>query len=98
MIDGQRVGPTGTTLRWRVTRNARTAGLIPFLISWGDTPHPAPSAAQGLVLESFHLEHPDPSSLTLVLTALGVDVAVESAPHAALVARLSGPNGSKELR
>jgi hypothetical protein len=38
VIDGQRVGPTRTMLRWRLTRNALTGGLVPFLISWGDTP------------------------------------------------------------
>lgn len=74
------------------------AGPVPFLISWGDSPHPARPAPGGLVLESLHVEHPDPSSLTPVLTALGADVAVDRAAHAALVARLNGPNGSKELR
>lgn len=98
VIDGQRVGPTGTMLRWRLTRNALTAGLVPFLISWGDTPHPAPCAPPGLLLESFHIEHPDPSSLTPALAALGADVEVKPAPKAALVARINGPNGSKELR
>lgn len=98
VINGQRVGPTGEMLRWRLTRNALTAGLVPFLISWGDTPHPASSAPQGLLLESFHIEHPDPASLTPVLAALGADVEVKHAAKAALVARISGPNGSKELR
>ena len=98
VIDGQRVGPTGTMLRWRLTRNALTAGLVPFLISWGDTPHPARVAPQGLLLESFHIEHPDPASLTAVLTALEADVEVKPAAKAALVVRLNGPNGSTELR
>ncbi|PWU48849.1 hypothetical protein DLE60_15715 [Micromonospora globispora] len=98
VIDGQRVGPTGTMLRWRLSRNALTAGLVPFLISWGDTPHPARSAPQGLVLESFHIEHPDTSSLTPVLAALDADVEVKHATDAALVARLNGPNGSEEFR
>ena len=60
VADGQRAGPTGTVLRWRLTLNAIAGGLIPFLISWGDTEHPARSAPQGLTLEGFHLEHPDP--------------------------------------
>ncbi|MEO3776519.1 VOC family protein [Micromonospora sp. B11E3] len=98
VIDGRRVGPTGEMLRWRLTRNALNAGLVPFLISWGDTPHPARSAPRGLLLESFHVEHPDPESLRPVLAALGADVQVEPAADAALVARLGGPNGSTELR
>jgi hypothetical protein len=96
--DGQRVGPEGTVLRWRLTLNAMPGGLIPFLISWGDTEHPARSARHGLTLEAFHLEHPDPASLAAPLTALGADVEIRPAAAAALIARLSGPNGSTVLR
>lgn len=39
-IDGHRRTAKGTELRWRLTRNALTAGVIPFLISWGDPPTP----------------------------------------------------------
>jgi hypothetical protein len=94
----QRAGPTGTVLRWRLTLNAMAGGLVPFLISWGDTEHPARSAARGLILESFHVEHPDPPSLAPLLTALGADVEVKPAAAPALVAHLSGPNGTKVLR
>jgi hypothetical protein len=98
VADGQRVGPTGTVLRWRMTRNTAAGGLIPFLISWGDTEHPATSAPRGLSLEAFHLEHPDPPSLGPLLTALGADVHIRPTAAAALIARLSGPNGSNVLR
>jgi hypothetical protein len=96
--DGQRVGPTGTVRRWRLTLNAMAGGLVPFLISWGDTEHPARSAPPGLTLEAFHLEHPDPPSLAPSLTALGTDVEIRPAGTPALIARLSGPNGSMVLR
>lgn len=59
-IDMSRIPPTGTTLRWRLTLNALGGGPVPFLISWGDTPHPARAAPAGLVLESFRIEHPRP--------------------------------------
>lgn len=98
VTDGQRIGSTGTVLRWRLTHNAMAGGLIPFLISWGDTEHPARSAPHGLTLEAFHLEHPDPASLALPLTALGADVEIRPAGTVALIARLSGPNGSMVLR
>lgn len=95
---GQRAGPTGTVLQWRLTLNAMAGGLIPFLISWGDTEHPARSAPPGLTLEAFHLEHPDSPSLAPPLTALGTDVEIRPAGTAAFIARLSGPNGSMVLR
>ena len=94
----QRAAPGGTLLQWRLTPIAMTGGPIPFLISWGATAHPAGSAPPGLILESFHLEHPAPASLAPLLTALGADVAVQPAATPALVARVSGPNGSQVLR
>ena len=85
-------------LRWRLTLNAMAGSLIPFLISWDGTEHPARSAPHGLTLDAFHLEHPDPPSLAPPLTALGADVDIRPADIPALIARLSGPNGSMVLR
>jgi hypothetical protein len=98
VIDGYRLTTTGTLLKWRLTRNALTGGLIPFLISWGETRHPASSAPSGLVLESLHIEHPDPPSLLRPLNALGAQVDVQPAPTAALVALITGQRGRYELR
>ncbi len=97
VIDGHRRTPEGSTLRWRLTSNALTAGVVPFLISWGDTPHPAASAPSGITLASFHIEHPDPPSVTARLHALGAEVEVRPAPQPALVVGLLGPNGRDEL-
>ncbi len=98
VVDGHRAEPAGTVLRWRMTSGELADGLAPFLISWGDTEHPARSAPRGLTLEAFHIEHPDPPSLLPALTALGADAEIKPAAAAALVARLSGPNGSMVLR
>lgn len=98
VIEGQRLTSTGETLRWRSTRNALTAGVVPFLIDWGDTPHPAVSAPQGLTLQDVHVEHPDAEAVSAKLAALGARVEVIPAAEAALVARVSGPRGSLELR
>ncbi|MGD0605913.1 MAG: VOC family protein [Streptosporangiaceae bacterium] len=96
--DGQRVAPAGTVLRWHAALNTLADALVPFLICWGGTEHPARSAPHGLVLESIQIEHPDPSALAPLLTALGADVEVKPAEAPALVAHLTGPNGSKVLR
>ena len=37
VIDGHRLTPDGTMLRWQATSSARTAGVVLFLISWGNT-------------------------------------------------------------
>jgi hypothetical protein len=98
VINGHRLTADGVTLRWRSTGNARTAGLVPFLISWGDTPHPAASAPSGLRMESLWVEHPDPESIGRILRALGAEVDVVQADRAALVAELVGPLGGGVLR
>jgi hypothetical protein len=98
VVPMQRAGPTGAVLRWRLTLGGVAGGLVPFLISWGDTEHPAGSAPRGLVLESFHLEHPDPASLAPLLDALGADAEIKLAAAPALVAHLGGPNGRTVLR
>lgn len=94
----ERTGPAGAVLRWRLTLADLPGGPIPFLIDWGDSEHPAQSAAPGLILRSFTIEHPDPQSLVPALTALGADVAVAQAPSFALVAVIAGPAGTAELR
>lgn len=90
VIGGQRRTASGEVLRWRLTSNALTGGVVPFLISWGDTPSPAISAPPGLVLESVHVEHPEPALITSCLQALGAEAEVRSAPEPALVAVISG--------
>jgi Glyoxalase-like domain len=95
---GQRVRPAGTVLRWRAAGGALADGLVPFLICWGDTEHPARSAPHGLILKSLQIEHPDPPSLAPSLIALGADIEVTPASAPALVAHLSGPGGGKVLR
>jgi len=98
VADGQRVAPAGMVLRWRMTWNPLADALVPFLICWGDTHHPARSAPHGLILESVQIEHPDPSLLAPILNALGADSEIRHAPAPALVAHLSGPNGRQVLR
>jgi hypothetical protein len=98
VIEGQRTEPTGTVLRWRATLLARADRLIPFLICWGDTDHPARSAPSGLILQAVEIEHPDPSSLRLPLAAVGAEVEVMPATAPALVAHLQGPKGRTVLR
>ncbi|MET9632787.1 VOC family protein [Lentzea sp. NPDC006480] len=90
VIDGQRRTASGEVLRWRLTSNALVGGVVPFLISWGDTPSPALSAPGGLVLESLHAEHPDPALIAGQFAALGTDVEVRLGSVPALVAQISG--------
>jgi hypothetical protein len=98
VIEGHRLTSAGAMLRWRLTSNARTAGVTPFLISWGDTPHPAATAPSGMRLDSIRLEHPDPELINRRMRILGFPVEVARAEQPALVASISGPTAAGELR
>lgn len=97
-IEGQRLTPAGTWLRWRNTGNARTAGVIPFLIDWGDTPHPASSMPAGPTIAALHIEHPEPPMILNALHSMGVDIEVRPGLKPALVAGIDTLGGVVELR
>ena len=103
--DMSRARPDGVLLEWRLTSGGGgglgtdgLVGLVPFLIDWGATDHPALSAPEGCTLVSLRAEHPDPSAVTPSLEALGVDLEVGVGAEAALVATIETPNGTVELR
>ncbi len=70
----QRETTHGDVLSWRLT--PPTAGVIPFLIDWGDTPHPTESLAQAAQLVGLRLETKERDEVKLVMKQLGVDVDV----------------------
>jgi len=97
---GSRKRPDGVVLSWKFTNPAKVLvdGLIPFFIDWGQSPHPAESAAPGLKLVELRAEHPAPQAVEPTLRTLGLDLRVSTAPTPALVAIIDGPRGRVELR
>ena len=59
VTSGSRQTTDGTVLRWRLTdpRALVEDGLIPFLIDWGTSLHPALSSPRGPALLSLRAEH-----------------------------------------
>ena len=100
VIPGSRRTPGGALLSWHISnQRAMVAdGLVPFFIDWGDTPHPAASAASGATLISLRAEHPDPENVQRMLGALGLDLPVVKGAHPALVATIAGTRGRADLR
>lgn len=100
VLSGSRLRSDGATLTWRLTSPSTLLeeGLIPFLIDWGSSPHPAISAARSLSLVELRAEHPDPPVLSRSYAVLGVDLPVVQAPEPALVAVIDSPRGRVELR
>ena len=92
--------PAGETISWRLSFSPalRGDGLVPFLIDWGDVPHPSATAASGCSLVSMRAEHPDPPAVRRDLAALGAALEVSRADAPALILQLSTPKGPVELR
>jgi len=87
--------PSGELLSWRLASAVPLpfGGVTPFLIDWGQTPHPAAAAAlPTLVLAGFSATHPDPDAVQRVLIALGLFLPVGAGPPS-LTAVLDTPNG-----
>jgi hypothetical protein len=97
---GNRRTPDGAVLSWHVTdQRARIAdGIAPFFIDWGDTPHPATTAAAGATLLELRAEHPDAAGVQRILSTLGFDFHVTPGVKPALVAIIASPRGRIELR
>ena len=100
VLAGSRTRTDGVELRWRYTdpRHLVADGIMPFFIDWGDTPHPAETAAPGASLIALRAEHPEPARVQGMLRAFGLDVPVHRAQRPALIATIDCARGRVELR
>ena len=97
---GSRLRGDDVRLSWQYSdpRTVVADGIVPFLIDWGDSPHPSLTAAPGVALLALRAEHPDAARVRHMLKAIGCDMLVSSAPAPALIATLQSPRGQVELR
>jgi hypothetical protein len=74
VFDGERRLPDGTALRWRLTMPQLEYGdgIVPFLIDWGSSPHPAGGLPSAGRISGFEAGYPDPGSISLSLAAMGI--------------------------
>jgi glyoxalase-like protein len=100
VVAGSRTRPDGVVLRWRYTdsRIEVADGLVPFIIDWGSTPHPAQTAPTGATLVGLRAEHPDAARVAGMLLAIGADLHVTQGPRPTLIATIDSPKGRVELR
>lgn len=97
---GSRKRPDGDQLMWQFTDPSVLVadGLVPLFIDWGNSSHPAQTAAKGATLVSLRAEHPDVQGVLKMLRHLGIDLPVKRSNSPALVAVIEGPRGRVELR
>lgn len=100
VLDMSRTRPDGVTLRWRLTfhETMPAGGVIPFVIDWGDTPHPSAGLPQGGTLLSLRGEHTSAEDVRPHLAALAFEMDVTDASHAAVIATIESGGRSIQLR
>lgn len=91
--------PAGELLSWRLTSAdpAPYDGIVPFLIDWGTSAHPAESGLPSVELVDFGATHPRADEVNAVLETLEVDLRVV-AGEPGLRATVAGPGGTYSLR
>ena len=97
---GSRQTSEGLLLSWRFTHPGTVVagGIVPFFIDWGETRHPARTAAQSAVLVELRSEHPEPEPVKGSLKKLELNLPVSKGPAPALVASIDSPRGRVILR
>ena len=100
IASGKRVKPDGTVVSWEFTNPSVMPlnGAVPFLISWGDTPHPAGAAPRAGELIGLEIKHPEPERVRQALLALDVEMDVQAGAQFQLIARIRTSKGNVELR
>ncbi|WP_419841336.1 VOC family protein [Candidatus Poriferisodalis sp.] len=99
-----RLTPDGEQLHWSLAFPAAGltdgAALVPFVIEWGDTTHPATVTPAGCTLVSMSATHPDPDRIGALYNSIGLGtaVSVSAGDTASLQAVLSSPKGRVTLR
>lgn len=91
--------PDGVELAWRLTRHVTppSGAVVPFLIDWADSPHPAATAAAGCSVASIAVRTPDAASVAAALAILELDIEVDEAAEPAVHLSLESPRGSVTL-
>ena len=99
VASGSRRTPEGVSLSWRFTdpRTVVADGIVPFFIDWGNTLHPAKTAASGATLIDLRAQHPEHERVQKMLTALGLELGVSRGLKASLVATIQTSRGRVEL-
>lgn len=90
----------GSELTWQMTSPATgDSGAIPFLIDWGQTPHPS-EGLPSVLFQTFRIKHPQVEEITAALKALGLargPIQLRSGEPVRLSAVLMAESGRVEL-
>ncbi len=88
VMEMSRQRPDGSLLSWELTSPfaPRADGVVPFVIDWMDSTHPASDLPLGPLLVDFQIQHPEPEQIRTALEAIGSRVEVVESRQPGLVA------------
>lgn len=93
--DGRRRRPDGSELSWKLTlpESNSEVEICPFLIDWGDSPHPADNLISECSINKINFYHPEPKLMQNLLTLLSFDTGVIESGKERITVTLNTPNG-----
>ena len=98
--DGKRIKEDGTSLKWKtagITEFADNSGIVPFVIQWASTPHPARTSPRGCKLLQFSAGHPSPNKFTKLLSELSFSFKIVESQSFQLKVKINSPKGVIEI-
>jgi len=92
---GKREKPDGTIVSWKLTDpySFILEGAIPFLIHWGDTPHPSGGIPVAGELIGLEMEHPKAEEVIRNLKLLNVNIKVSPGAEPRIIAKIRTKKG-----
>lgn len=99
ILEGSRELPGGDRLEWTLSDPMVRAmdGVVPLMIDWGHSRHPAASAPSGCGLVSLSLEHPESACANVILEMMDLPALVMQGPRPLMKAILATPCGEVVL-
>jgi len=92
---GERKTTNGDLLTWQLSIPLAQPAveLIPFLIDWQDSHHPANNLPKACLLQDLYFTHPTPQSLLPVFESLNLDCFIQRRNAIRITAKILSPNG-----
>jgi hypothetical protein len=94
-LEGSRAKTDGTLLSWALTNPfvVHADGIVPFLIDWKDSVHPAGQTPKGCILQNLILEHPEAEQANQLMQLLDIDIVVKQGAAPRISAVIDCPAG-----
>lgn len=99
IIPMTRTRPDGVVLAWElaIPPSPDLGGVMPFMIDWGTTQHPAADLGPRLDVASLSFSHPDPAPIAAAIVGVTSEAVRIDVGPPSLSVTLVGPSGELKL-